>query len=201
MLLVDCEIRKEIETGGRIDINPYNLSNINSNSYDLTLGSELIVYRHHHNNNFVIDPYDEESIVDPIFRCTFEQIELPPKQFILADTVEYIALGRGMVGIIDGKSSLARLGLMIHQTGGFVDEGFEGTITLEIVNNNPNPIMLYAGMPICQIRFEETNGACKPYNVRSRAKYSGQRGPQMSKFYLNPKPINGIEVRNENRLQ
>lgn len=200
MLLTDREIRAEIETDGKIGINPYNPHNINPDSYDLTLGSEVISYKTTDGLYTIIDPYDQKSIEEPTTQLNFEAFDLYPGNFILADTVEYITVKKGMVGIIDGKSSLARLGLMIHQTGGFVDEGFEGTITLEIVNNNPNPIRLYAGMPICQIRFEETNGACKPYNTRSRAKYTGQRGPQMSKYYNNPHPTNGIEVRNDNEL-
>jgi dCTP deaminase len=104
---------------------------------------------------------------------------------VLGATFERVQIPADVVGRLDGKSSLGRLGLIVHSTAGFVDPGFNGNITLELTNISNLPITLYAMMPVSQISFMKlTTPADKPYGGKS-SKYQGQTGPQPSKYYLN----------------
>ena len=107
-----------------------------------------------------------------------------PGQFILAHTLEYIKLPTYLAARLEGRSSLARLGIIIHSTGGFIDAGFEGQLTLEMTNINKVPVKLYPGMKIAQIAFEILDKeAERPYNQRIESKYNKQRGPTLSKIF------------------
>jgi len=110
---------------------------------------------------------------------------LHPGEFILGATFESVGIPDNIVGRLDGKSSLGRLGLIVHSTAGFVDPGFEGTITLELTNISNLPITLYSMMPVSQISFMYlSTPADKPYGG-DKSKYQGQHGPQPSKYFLN----------------
>jgi len=112
---------------------------------------------------------------------------LHPGEFVLGSTAERMALPNDLVGRIEGKSSLGRLGLLIHTTAGFVDAGFDGAITLEFANVASMPITLYPGMKIGQISFlQMTTEADTPYGSASLgSKYSGQMGPTASQYWKN----------------
>ena len=112
---------------------------------------------------------------------------LHPGEFVLGSTAERIGLPDDLVGRIEGKSSLGRLGLLIHTTAGFVDAGFQGFITLELSNVASLPITLYPGMRIGQISFlQMTTVADKPYGSSALgSKYSGQVGPTASQYWKN----------------
>jgi dCTP deaminase len=114
---------------------------------------------------------------------------LHPGEFVLAVTMERVELPADLVGRLDGKSSLGRLGLIVHSTAGFVDPGFKGRLTLELTNIANLPITLYSAMPISQISFVRlTTPADKPYGSAG-SKYQEQSGPEPSRYYLNyPKP-------------
>lgn len=102
-------------------------------------------------------------------------------EFMLATTLETIRIPKDMVGRVEGRSTLARLGLVVHVTAGFIDPGFEGQITLEMVNFGPHRIYLKPGMRICQVCFEKLDApAQKPY----AGKYQGQRGVTVSRTHL-----------------
>lgn len=106
--------------------------------------------------------------------------------FLLAETHECITLPDNIVATIEGKSSIARLGIALHQTGGWIDAGFCGTITLEISNANRRPVRLYAGMPIGQLVFYTTERAEKPYGSKGGdAKYLNQRQATLSRYHKN----------------
>jgi dCTP deaminase len=110
---------------------------------------------------------------------------LHPGEFVLGATYERVGVPDNVVGRLDGKSSLGRLGLIVHSTAGFVDPGFVGTITLELTNISNLPITLYALMPVSQISFMYlSTPADKPYGGE-RSKYQGQSGPQPSRYFLN----------------
>ena len=110
---------------------------------------------------------------------------LHPDEFVLAVTLERVEVPSNLVGRLDGKSSLGRLGLIVHSTAGFVDPGFKGRLTLELRNISNLPITLYYAMPISQISFMQlTTPAEKPYGSGS-SKYQGQEGPEASRYYLN----------------
>ena len=100
---------------------------------DIRLGNHFAWYE---TNDDVIDPFDRESVTSKTQEMTAESIVLYPGQFILAETMELIELPDNIVASIEGKSSIARLGVELHQTGGWIDAGFRGSITLEMCNVN-----------------------------------------------------------------
>ena len=105
---------------------------------------------------------------------------------MLGQTLESVTLPNDLVARLEGKSSLGRLGLLIHSTAGFVDAGFSGNLTLELSNVANLPITIYHGMPIGQISFMRMDAPVeRPYGVASGTKYQGQAEPTASRFYLN----------------
>jgi dCTP deaminase len=112
---------------------------------------------------------------------------LHPGEFVLGSTLERVKLPNDVVARLEGKSSLGRLGLLIHSTAGFVDSGWDGHLTLELSNVANLPIAIYPGMRIGQISFlRMTTEADAPYGSEStRSKYQGQRGPTPSRYYRN----------------
>ncbi len=110
---------------------------------------------------------------------------LHPGEFVLGSTLERVALPDDLVARLEGKSSLGRLGLLIHSTAGYVDPGWDGFLTLELSNVANLPITIYPGMKIGQISFFRlTTAAEHPYGSKGRgSKYQGQRGPTASRFY------------------
>jgi dCTP deaminase len=110
-----------------------------------------------------------------------------PGEFVLGQTLERVRLPNDLVGRLEGKSSIGRLGLLIHSTAGFVDSGFEGHLTLELSNVANLPITVYHGMPIGQISFMRMDGPVEhPYGSdETGSKYQGQAEPTPSRFHLN----------------
>lgn len=154
-------------------------------SVDLRLGREFRVFRNY--RLAYIDVKQEMSHLTEL-----EQIDevnpfiLHPGEFVLAVTMERVEMPADLVGRLDGKSSLGRLGLIVHSTAGFVDPGFSGRLTLELTNVANLPITLYYGMPVSQISFTRlTTPADNPYGKLAGAKYQGQDGPEPSRYYLN----------------
>ena len=147
-MLADHQIRHEMDTAGEIYISPYNPAYVQPASVDLGLGSDFIRYVQ---KNVPLDPtvLDESQVV----RFETERFVIRPGEFVLGTTMEWIGIGPSLAARVEGKSTLGRLGLIIHSTAGFVDPGFKGNITLEMTNINSRPIILRAGMKICQIAF------------------------------------------------
>jgi dCTP deaminase len=116
-----------------------------------------------------------------------EPFILHPGEFVLGQTLERVTLPDDLVARLEGKSSLGRLGLLIHSTAGFVDSGFSGNLTLELSNVANLPITIYHGMPIGQISFMRMDGPVeRPYGAGdNKSKYQGQAEPTPSRFYLN----------------
>src|SRR2546423_15234734 len=108
-----------------------------------------------------------------------------PGEFVLGSTLERVRIPDDLVARLEGKSSLGRLGLLIHSTAGYVDPGWNGYLTLELSNVSNLPITIYPAMKIGQISFFRlTTAAETPYGSRDRgSKYQGQRGPTASRFY------------------
>jgi dCTP deaminase len=184
--LCDWEIENAINAN-EIVIKPYDRSLIGSNSIDLRLGNRFITY---FKSDKIIDPYNAESIGSDV-KETFDAktMIINPGDFILARTLEYIKLPSFYAARVEGKSSLARIGLTIHQTGGWIDSGFGGTITLEIGNVNRRPILMHVNMPICQLAIFLTNPPSVPYDKKISAKYNGQIDPTTSRYFENKKVI------------
>ncbi len=132
MILVDWQIEDRIRRG-YIRVDPYDPALIQPNSLDIRLGSHFVWYVP---GDIVIDPYERESVCADVEEVVADSIVLAPGQFLLAKTLEAIELPDDVVASIEGKSSIARLGIELHQTGGWIDAGFQGTITLEMCNVN-----------------------------------------------------------------
>ncbi len=182
MILVDWQI-KDAVVSMELGITPFDTYQINPNSYDVRLGKSFIRFGH---DDSPLDPYYMNDVERR--SCPFvseDPVIIMPGECLLAETAETFRIPRYMVACIEGKSSLARLFLEVHQTGGWIDAGFEGTITLELVNHFNRPIKLTPGMPIGQMVFHRTYSCSLPYGERKGSKYQGQSGATMSQYHRN----------------
>jgi len=181
MILVDHQIRAAVENQA-FSIDPFNPDRINPNSIDITL-SDLFRYQRGFEKT-PINPFLERDVTIG-WKDHTGKITINPGQFILGSTAEKITLPNDLCAELNGKSSLARLGLDIHKTGGWIDAGFSGQITLELYNAGLRPIKLIPGMPIGQLVFHATEEAEKGYGDRTGSKYQDQAGPVGSRYYQN----------------
>ncbi|MGH9191042.1 MAG: dCTP deaminase [Acidimicrobiales bacterium] len=185
MILSDRTIREQLDAG-RIVIDPLDESCIQPSSVDLRLDRLFRVFLNH--TMPVIDVKEDlEDLTRLVEIGEGEAFILHPGEFVLGSTYEKVSLPDDLVGRIEGKSSLGRLGLLIHSTAGFIDAGFSGHITLELSNVANLPITLYPGMKIGQVSFlRMTTPADVPYgSARVGSKYQGQRGPTPSRYWEN----------------
>ncbi len=188
VILSDRTIREEL-AAGRILIDPLDPADIQPSSVDLRLDRFFRVFRNH--TSRVIDVReDQENLTELVEIRAEEAFILHPGEFVLGSTAERVTLPTDLVARLEGKSSLGRLGLLIHSTAGFVDAGWDGHLTLELSNVATLPITLYPGMKIGQISFlRMTTPADSPYGSAAvGSKYQGQRGPTPSRYYENFKP-------------
>lgn len=151
---------------------------------DLRLGNIFRVFNH--SSVAVIDPY-EASVSDRITTVIRvrpgETFILHPGEFVLAVTREYIEVPSDLTGRLEGRSSIGRLGVVVHSTAANIECGFRGTITLELANIGRIPVKLYPDMRICSVSFEQlTSVAEVPYFRKKSAKYLGQKQPGTSKI-------------------
>ncbi len=191
MILSDRDIKKSIKDGRIVVTSPEqdHEQNIHASSMDLRLGKWFKVYEH-----------SKFPVLDPLKMRTFEGLTklveitnvnepfiVHPGDFVLGVTMEKVKLGDDLVARVEGRSSLGRLGIIVHSTAGFIDAGFEGTITLEITNINRMPVALYPGMRVCQLAFEPMSSAADvPYNKKGSSKYQGQELPAESRLNSDP---------------
>ena len=185
MILSDASIREEL-AAGRIIIEPLDESAIQPSSVDLHVDSFFRVFRN--DTTPYIDPKQSQEDLTELVEVAGERaFILHPGEFVLGSTRERVALPDDLVARLEGKSSLGRLGLLIHSTAGFVDAGWNGHLTLELSNVANLPIAIYPGMKIGQLSFiRMTSAADVPYGSdRTGSKYQGQRGPTPSRYYLN----------------
>ncbi len=183
MILVDWQLLDRIERG-HIRIDPYDKNLVQPNSIDIRLGNHFVWYKP---SDRVIDPQDKDSIISGVEETEADAFVIRPGAFVLARTLESIELPDNIVATIEGKSSIARLGVTLHQTGGWIDAGFRGTITLEMCNVNTRPVKVYAGMPIGQLVFYTTERAANPYYSKGDAKYMDQKQATLSRYHANKK--------------
>jgi dCTP deaminase len=183
MVLSDGDIRAEIEAG-RIVIDPYVPEAVQPSSVDLHLDNRFRVFR---NSRYpYIDVREEQPELTELVEIAGDDpFILHPGEFVLGSTLERVALPDDIVARLDGKSSLGRLGLLIHSTAGFVDPGWEGNLTLELSNVANLPITLYDGMKIGQISFQRMTSAVETAYGDSRlgSRYRGQRDPTASLYH------------------
>ena len=161
-VLSDATIRELIESG-RITIDPWDPAMVQPASVDIRLGNSFRVFHNHRIKSIDLSdpPRDLTEHVDIGEEGEFV---IHPGEFVLGRTVELVEIPDDIVCRIEGKSSIGRMGLVVHATAGFVDPGFRGTLTLEITNFNSVPIVLRAGLPIAQLSFMALDRpAEKPY--------------------------------------
>lgn len=183
MVLSDRTIREELTTG-RIIIDPLDPSCIQPASVDLHLDRKLLVFRN--TRQPFIDVHKEMPDLTEMEEIPGDApFILHPGEFVLASTLESVALPDDIVARLEGKSSLGRLGLLIHSTAGYVDPGWNGHLTLELSNVANLPITLYFGMKIGQISFLRlTTPAENLYGSPSLgSKYQGQVEATASKVH------------------
>jgi dCTP deaminase len=185
MVLSDRTIRREIEAGN-IQIDPLGSDAIQPASVDLRLGHLFRVFRNS-GIPFIDVKKDYPNLTELVEIDDDHPFILHPGEFALAVTFERVKLPDFIVGRLEGKSSLGRLGLLIHSTAGYVDPGWDGALTLELSNVANLPITLYHRMKVSQISFLMlTEPAEHPYGSKAAgSKYQHQVGPTPSKYYLN----------------
>jgi dCTP deaminase len=185
VILSDRSIHEELEGGG-IVIDPLDEGAIQPSSVDLHVDRYFRVFRN--DTTPYIDPKQPQEDLTELVEVEEDgTFILHPGEFVLGSTLERVALGPDLVARLEGKSSLGRLGLLIHSTAGFVDSGWDGHLTLELSNVANLPIAIYPGMKIGQISFLRMSTAAeRPYGSEGTgSKYKGQRGPTPSRYYLN----------------
>jgi dCTP deaminase len=183
VVLSDRDIRAEIEAG-RIVIDPFIPEAVQPSSVDLHLDRRFRVFR---NSRYpFIDVREPQPELTELLEIAGDEpFILHPGEFVLGSTLERVALPDDLVARLDGKSSLGRLGLLIHSTAGFVDPGWEGNLTLELSNVANLPITLYDGMKIGQISFQRLSSPVEVGygDARIGSKYRGQRDPTASLYH------------------
>lgn len=185
MILSDCDIKKYLASGKiKIVPKPSIKTQLGSCSVDLRLGYTFRVFEH---SRFpYIDPYDKRlsrDITKEIKVKKDEPFILQPQDFVLATTIESFKLPDNLLARLEGRSSLGRLGIVVHSTASIFEPGWEGKVVMELGNLGRMPICLYPGMRICALTFEQLSSVCQvPYNRKKGAKYIGQKHPLPSKI-------------------
>lgn len=185
MILSDQDIRKEIEAG-RISFDPMPdfETQLQPASMDMRLGNEFKVFNHSQTPFIDLQkPETFENLTQSVFREENEPFVIHPHEFILGIVKESITLPDDVSVRIDGRSSLGRLGIIVHSTAGSINPGFSGQITLEMTNIGMMPVLMYPGMRVCQYVFHRLESpSLISYRERKDAKYNYQTSPGESKI-------------------
>lgn len=161
-------------------VSPYDATQLQPASIDLRLASDFRVFKgHQHRFVDLWDPNTHRDLTQVAVVEPLNGFVLHPGEFVLASTREALCLPDDIMARVEGKSSLGRLGLIVHATAGFIDPGFIGQVTLEMTNLLRVPIILRPGQPICQVSFSYMNSSVKkPYNGH----YQNQSGVTASRY-------------------
>jgi len=185
VVLSDATISRALAEG-RIEIDPYDEALLQPSSVDVRVDRFFRVF---HNNRypFIDVKVEQEELTELVEVDGENPFVLHPGEFVLGSTLERVRLSNDLVARLEGKSSLGRLGLLIHSTAGFIDPGWDGHVTLELSNVANLPITIYPGMKIGQISFMQmTEPATTPYGASEiGSKYKGQKGPTASRYWKN----------------
>jgi dCTP deaminase len=185
MVLSDRTIRRLLEEG-RIGIDPYAEELLQPSSVDVRVDRLFRVFRNSR-YPFIDVKLEMEELTELVEVEPEEAFILHPGEFVLGSTLERITLPDDLVARLEGKSSLGRLGLLIHSTAGFIDPGWDGHVTLELSNVANLPITIYYGMKIGQLSFVQLSEPAEhPYGTGTLgSKYQGQAGPTPSRYWKN----------------
>ena len=187
MVLSDRDIKKYLNSGN-ITINPLpDLKKaLGSCSIDLRLDNSFRIFQH---SKFAfIDPYDSRRSEDVTKLITVKDKEpfiLHRHDFVLATTIESFSLPDNLLARLEGRSSLGRLGVVVHSTASIFEPGWKGKVVMELGNLGSMPVALYPGMRICALTFEKLSSAVEtPYHRKKGAKYINQESPVASKLSM-----------------
>ncbi|MGH3044774.1 MAG: dCTP deaminase [Gaiellaceae bacterium] len=185
MVLSDRTIRRLLDEG-RVGIDPYAEELLQPSSVDVRVDKLFRVFRNSR-YPFIDVKQEMEELTELVEIDPEEAFILHPGEFVLGSTLERITLPDDLVARLEGKSSLGRLGLLIHSTAGFIDPGWDGHVTLELSNVANLPITIYYGMKIGQLSFVQLSEPAEhPYGTGSLgSKYQGQAGPTPSRYWKN----------------
>jgi dCTP deaminase len=185
MVLSDRTIRRLLAEG-RIAIDPYEGDLLQPSSVDVRADRLFRVF-HNARYPFIDVKKPMEELTELVEVAEDEPFILHPGEFVLGSTLERITLPDDLVARLEGKSSLGRLGLLIHSTAGFIDPGWDGHVTLELSNVANLPITIYYGMKIGQLSFVQLSEPAEtPYGADGLgSKYKGQTGPTPSRYWKN----------------
>jgi dCTP deaminase len=189
MILSDRDIKQAIKDG-LITIENFDLSRLQPSSYDVLLGDTIIKYNNVKLKGEYIDTRDKQYLdveKNTIKISGDDGYILKPNEFILAVTDERVGIDDSLCYVLDGKSSLGRLGIFVHVTAGFIDPGNNLRVTLEIYNATNKPVKLYHKMPIGQVRFMQLSSpAERPYgHPELNSKYKDSDTVEMSRYDKN----------------
>ena len=183
MVLADRDIREKVKKKELI-IRPFDDGCVQPSSVDLHLGGEFLVFDSHAHSLIDIRK-GVHGLMKKIIVKANEPLIIHPREFVLGTITEWVKLPDDIVARLEGKSSLGRIGLVIHSTAGYVDPGFAGQLTLEISNLANLPIAMYKGMKICQISFMQmTSPVQYPYGH-----------PKLGSHYQNQKGVVGADIK------
>jgi len=185
VVLSDRTIRRLLDEG-RIGIEPYDPALMQPSSLDVRVDRYFRVFRNSR-YPFIDVKAAQEELTELVEVVGDEAFILHPGEFVLGSTLERVTLPDDLVARLEGKSSLGRLGLLIHSTAGFIDPGWDGHVTLELSNVANLPITIYPEMKIGQLSFVQLSEAAeRPYGSEGiGSKYQGQRGPTPSRYWQN----------------
>jgi len=170
---------------GDIQIDPFDEDNLQPASYDLHLDKHFLIYDT--NKNSVIDPKKPiDNLMKEVTISEDRPFVLHPGEFALGLIYEETGVSDEYVGRLEGKSSIGRIGVLVHVTAGFLDPGNSLKMTLELHNTANLPVLLYYKMPIAQMAFERLSSkADVPYSSKSTSKYKGDVKPKASQMWKN----------------
>lgn len=186
MVLSDRDIKKALKEGIiSIDPLPDFKTQMGSCSVDLRLGNVFRVFEH--SKKPYIDPSKKDysnDITSEIVLKDGEQFIMQPGDFVLAVTYEHVKIAPHLMGRLEGRSSLGRLGIVVHSTASTFDPGWDGKPVLELGNLGRMAVALTVGMRICAMGFEELSSPSEvPYSKKKHAKYKIQQGPEESRIH------------------
>lgn len=185
-MLSDQDIQAAL-TAGELAISPWDEARLQPCSVDLTLGESFVTFPRGSLHSGPVSPAWGDAGASERLE-SIAAIRINPGEFYLASTVETVTLSAALAARVEGKSSLGRWGLQVHSTAGFIDAGFSGQITLELLNTFHRPLILSAGMKIAQLSFFRLDSpAARLYGDPALgSKYQGQTGATPSLYHLNP---------------
>lgn len=185
MVLSDRDIEKCLREG-RIKLSPEPdlSSQLGSCSIDLRLGTTFRIFNHsRHSFIDLREGFDVDEVMKTIEVPENESFVMQPGEFVLATTVEHLEIADDLMGRMEGRSSLGRIGIIVHGTAGVFDPGWRGKPTMELGNLGRMPVALYPGMRICSFNFEELSCPARvPYRLKPGGKYVDQDGPLASRI-------------------